>query len=150
MQAHRQGSGSSIPDLDMVDPVLCQQDLESVPSEVDVVDRRSVPASPTDDILDVSSAGPNQTAPAQLTSEVLLDAEPSNLMGASYQEDGIFVDHSEAVLEMPGKLVTDLIFSVPNALFGILVFSTFIFLVLLHTRRLLVGQRVERVKFILH
>ncbi|XP_071922141.1 uncharacterized protein [Coffea arabica] len=106
MQAHRQGSGSSIPDLDMVDPVLCQQDLESVPSEVDVVDRRSVPASPTDDILDVSSAGPNQTAPAQLTSEVLLDAEPSNLMGASYQEDGIFVDHSEAVLEMPGKLAS--------------------------------------------
>ncbi|XP_071921012.1 uncharacterized protein [Coffea arabica] len=106
MQAHRQGSGSSIPDLDMVDPVLCQQDLESVPSEVDVVDCRSVPASPTDDILDVSSAGPNQTAPAQLTSEVLLDAEPSNLMGASYQEDGILVDHSEAVLELPGKLAS--------------------------------------------
>ncbi|KAL3520331.1 hypothetical protein ACH5RR_018480 [Cinchona calisaya] len=106
MQAHRQGRGSSIPNLAMVDPVTCQLDSHPVPQS-DVVNQRSVSASKPSKILDFSLEGRSHAVPAQSTSEVLADEEPRNLMGASHQGAGVLGEHLEAVLAMPpGKLVS--------------------------------------------
>lgn len=148
MQVHGQGSEISIPDVDVVEPVPHEQDMQSVSPEIDIVDRRSVPSFTPDDVLDFSSVGLSHTAPPQATPAVPVDPELGNFMGASHQEAGIPGQHLEAVPEMPVKLVNHLTYAV----FDVLSCNHCLVMLFVYcyAPRLLVGQRVEKVKLMLH
>ncbi|KAL3497835.1 hypothetical protein ACH5RR_040567 [Cinchona calisaya] len=105
MQAHQRGSKIGVPHADVVETVSCQQDMQLVSPEFDIMDQTLVLSFTPNDDLDFSSVELSHPALPQKTTEVLADQEPGNLMGNSHQEAGIRGEHLDAVPEMPLKLV---------------------------------------------
>ncbi|CAI9097040.1 OLC1v1033336C1 [Oldenlandia corymbosa var. corymbosa] len=104
MQANRLRNNANIHDQVVTGHVNYGPDIPSVTPRVDVVDLMSGPAYTQDDIIDFSSKGPSNAAPAQSTSEVLVDESSMDFVGVAHQEVGIPGENIEPDRELPEKL----------------------------------------------